>query len=67
MANLLCLKMASSELAGIAPIVDIHTYIEETILEIEAYLNNQTITYKVDWQVLNVFFLQEIGMAEKNK
>ena len=61
-ANLLSIKMASSELAEIAPIMDIHTYIEETIPEIEAYLNSQAITHKVDWQKLNVFFLQEIGI-----
>ena len=59
--------MASPELAEIAPIVDIHTYIEESIPEIEAYLNNQTIMHKVDWQALNAFFLQEIGMSENNK
>lgn len=65
-ANLLSIKMVSSELAEIALIMDIHTYIEETIPEIETYLNNQTITHKVDWQALNTFFLQEIGMSENN-
>ena len=65
--NLLSIKMVSSELAEIAPIMDIHTYIEDSIPEIETYLNNQTITHKVDWQALNTFFLQEIGMSENNK
>ncbi len=58
--------MASPELAEIAPIEAIHAFIEASIPEIEAYLNNQTITHKVDWQMLNTFFLQEIGMSENN-
>lgn len=66
-ANLLSIKMMSSELAEIAPIMDIHTYLEESIPKIETYLNKQTITHKVDWQTLNTFFLQEIGMSENNK
>ena len=34
---------------------------------VRVIVDNQTITYKVNWQVLSMFFLQEIGMAEKNK
>lgn len=63
-ANLLSIKMASPELAEIAPIEAIHAFIEASIPEIEAYLNNQNMTQKVDWQMLNDFFLYELGLIE---
>lgn len=62
--NLLSIKMTSSELAQIAPIEAIHAFIEASIPEIEAYLNNQNMTQKVDWQMLNDFFLYELGLIE---
>ena len=34
---------------------------------VRVIVDNQTITYKVNWQSLSTFFLQEIGIAEKNK
>lgn len=60
--NLLKIKTASSEAAEIAPISDIHDFLETSIQEIEHYLQNQTITHKVDWIALNQFFLTELGL-----
>lgn len=45
--DLLKIKMASSEAAEIAPISEIHNFLETSIQEIENYLQNQTITHKV--------------------
>ncbi|MBF0819757.1 nucleotidyltransferase domain-containing protein [Streptococcus acidominimus] len=58
--KLLAIKMASSEATEIAPLSDLHTYLEGSIQDIEAYLQKQSITHKVDWELLNQFFLREL-------
>ncbi|CYU68462.1 nucleotidyltransferase domain-containing protein [Streptococcus suis] len=60
--RLVAIKMASSEAAEMEPFQDIHAYLEKSIQELERYLTAQAISHKVDWQVLNDFFLRELGM-----
>lgn len=62
--KLLAIKMASSETAEIEPIYDIHAYLEESIQEIDIYLQNTSIPRTVDWPLLNQFFLRELGIEE---
>ncbi|HFI0346431.1 TPA: nucleotidyltransferase domain-containing protein [Streptococcus suis] len=64
--KLLAIKMATSESEEIAPLEDIHSYLESSIIEMDAYLKTQSITNKVDWKALNEFFLTEIGMGKKH-
>ena len=58
--------MASSELEEIAPLEDIHSYLEISIIEMDTYLKAQSITNKVDWKALHDFFLTELGMSGKH-
>lgn len=62
--QLLDIKKAHSEAAQIPPIPDIHTFLEQSIQEIETYLQNLETSQKPDWQALNRFFLDEIGVGD---
>lgn len=62
--QLLAIKMASSEAAEMAPLADIHVYLEASIQEIDAYLKAQTIRHKVDWSALNQFFWDQLGVKD---
>lgn len=61
--KLLAIKMASSEAAEIAPLSDLQTYLEEAIQDIETSLQKQAVVHQVDWELLNQFFLEELGMG----
>lgn len=60
--KLLAIKRASSEAAEITPIADLHAYLVESIQEIDTYLQNQVSIPKIDWLLLNQFFLTELGI-----
>lgn len=63
--QLLDIKKKSSESTEIAPIEEIHAYLEDSIQEIETYLKALSITHEVDWTAINDFFLDELGI-DKN-
>lgn len=63
-ATLLDLKINHPEETPILPLLPIQNYVEESIREIEAYI--QTVQEeKRDISALNHFFLNEIGMERK--
>lgn len=64
--KLLTIKMTTPELAEIAPMTDIYAYIEKSIQEVEAYLNEHDFSHEIDWQMLDNFFLKELGMSENH-
>lgn len=55
--------MASSEAAEIAPLSELQTYLEEAIQDIEVSLQKRSVVHQVDWELLNQFFLEELGMV----